>query len=64
MTADEAVKIFDISRECIRRKTETNCTDCLHCDLLRTNDEIFSALDFTEKAIMTMERLKRRSRPQ
>lgn len=53
MTREEVVEIIKIERECVERNTSNKCDrDCINCDLLRADEEIFSAYDM---AIATLQ---------
>ena len=45
------VEVLQREKECVKRKTATNCTDCLNCDLLMTDERILSAYDNAIKAL-------------
>ena len=37
------IQVLQREIECVKRKSATNCTDCLNCDLLMTDERILSA---------------------
>ena len=37
------VQVLQREMECVKRKSATNCTDCLNCDLLMTDERILTA---------------------
>ena len=37
------IQVLQREIECVKRKSATNCADCLNCDLLMTDDRILSA---------------------
>lgn len=37
------IKVLQREIECVKRKSATNCSDCLNCDLLMADDRILSA---------------------
>lgn len=57
MTREEAAEIIKIERECVERNTSNECDrDCINCDLLRADEEIFSAYDMAIEALQEPER--------
>lgn len=52
MTFEEAIEITEVERACVKRNTDNKCDrDCINCDLLRTEEEIFAAYDMAIKAL-------------
>ena len=52
MTRKEAIEIIKTERECVERNTQNECDrDCINCDLLRADEEIFSAYDMAIEAL-------------
>ena len=52
MTLKEAIEIIEVERACVKRNTDNKCDrDCINCDLLRTEEEIFAAYDMAIKAL-------------
>lgn len=52
MDRKEAIEIIKIERECVERNTSNECDrDCTNCDLLRADEEIFSAYDMAIEAL-------------
>ena len=52
MTREEAIEIIKTERECVERNTQNECDrDCINCDLLRADEEIFSAYDMAIEAL-------------
>lgn len=45
------VEVLKREKECVQRKTNTNCSDCLHCDLLMESAVILSAYDHAISAL-------------
>lgn len=37
------IQVLQREIECVKRKSSTNCTDCLNCDLLMTDERILTA---------------------
>lgn len=37
------IQVLQREMECVKRKSVTNCTDCLNCDLLMTAERILTA---------------------
>ena len=37
------IQVLQREIECVKRKSATNCADCLNCDLLMTDERILSA---------------------
>ena len=37
------IQVLQREMECVKRKSATNCTDCLNCDLLMTDERILTA---------------------
>lgn len=37
------IQVLQREIECVKRKSATNCTDCLNCDLLMTDERILTA---------------------
>ena len=37
------IQVLQREIECVKRKSATNCSDCLNCDLLMTDERILSA---------------------
>ena len=37
------IQVLQREMECVKRKSATNCSDCLNCDLLMTDERILSA---------------------
>ena len=37
------IQVLQREIECVKRKSTTNCTDCLNCDLLMTDERILTA---------------------
>lgn len=37
------IQVLQREMECVERKSATNCTDCLNCDLLMTDERILTA---------------------
>ena len=59
MTREEAIEIIKTERECVERNTQNECDrDCINCDLLRADEEIFSAYDMAIEALQEPERKK------
>lgn len=53
MTREEAIRVIKIERQCVERNwTQNNCDrDCINCDLLMPESDIFSAYDIAIKAL-------------
>ena len=52
MTLKEAIEIIEVERACVKRNTDNKCDrDCINCDLLRTEEEIFAAYDMAIEAL-------------
>ena len=57
MTIKEAIEIIKVERACVKRNTDNKCDrDCINCDLLRTEEEIFAAYD---RAIESLEKAEK-----
>lgn len=50
------IEVLKREQECVRRKTKTNCSDCLHCDLLMESTVILSAYDHAIAALQAQYR--------
>lgn len=37
------IQVLQREMECVKRKSATNCTDCINCDLLMTDERILTA---------------------
>lgn len=37
------IQVLQREIECVKRKSSTNCTDCLNCDLLMTDERILTS---------------------
>ena len=52
MDRKEAIEIIKTERECVARNTQNECDrDCINCDLLRWDEDIFSAYDMAIEAL-------------
>ena len=48
----EAIEIIEVERACVKRNTDNKCDrDCINCDLLRTEEEIFAAYDMAIESL-------------
>lgn len=52
MTENEAIEVIKTEKECVTRNTNNNCDrDCINCDLLMSDEEIFSGYDMAIQAL-------------
>lgn len=49
------VEVLQREKECVRRKSATNCSDCLNCDLLMPDERIMTAYDNAIKALIPVD---------
>lgn len=59
MTIQEAIEIIEVERACVKRNTDNKCDrDCINCDLLRTEEEIFAAYDMAIESLEKAEKYR------
>ena len=59
MTLEEAIEIIKVERACVKRNTDNKCDrDCINCDLLRTEEEIFAAYDMAIESLEKAEKFQ------
>ena len=56
---EQAISVIQQEKKCVRRKIQTNCCDCAHCDLLLPDNVVLNGLDYAELALY--EKLERKN---
>ena len=54
------IEVLEREKQCVHRKTEINCSDCAHCDLLMDDAVILAAYD---RAISALRAKQERENP-
>lgn len=54
------IEVLEREKQCVQRKTEINCSDCAHCDLLMDDAVILAAYD---RAISALRAQQERENP-